>query len=100
LGVGGAGLVTGSITGILAIRKHDDLADRCHGKDCPSSDAKRLARYHLYCWTSNIAFGVGAAGLGTGLVLLLTAPRAEPTSDHASVRPLIGFGTVGAEGTF
>jgi len=101
LGLGGVGLVTGTVTGILAIRKHADLADECDGSSCPRpASQKKISKYHAYGWTSGIALGVGAASLGTGLVLLLTGPRDQPPSDQAWVRPLVGFGTFGAEGTF
>jgi hypothetical protein len=41
------------------------------------------------------------AGLGTGLALLLTEPKAEDTARAGlTVRPLLGLGTLGAEGTF
>jgi hypothetical protein len=100
-GLGGAGVVAGGVTGGLALRKRSDLKAECRGELCPSSSSKKISTYHLYGTVSPIAFGVGVVGLGTGLVLLLTEPNAE---DHASagpsVRPLLGLGLLGAEGTF
>jgi hypothetical protein len=41
------------------------------------------------------------AGLGAGLVLLLTEPEGEDTASASlTVRPLLGLGVLGAEGTF
>jgi hypothetical protein len=40
-------------------------------------------------------------GIGAGVVLLLTEPKQEPVDAAAlQVRPLLGWGVVGAEGTF
>ena len=78
-----------------------DLKSACHGEICSSASDKKIGKYHMYGTISAIGLGVGVAGLGTGLLLLLTEPEAE---DHASaglrVRPLLGLGVLGAEGTF
>ncbi len=100
-GLGGAGLVTGGITGSLALRKRSDLKSDCVGGVCPSSSKKKIDSYHLYGTISGAGFAVGLAGLGTGLVLLLTEPKADETASAGlHVRPLLGLGLVGAEGTF
>ena len=100
-GLGGAGLVAGGVTGGLALRKRSDLKTECRGEVCASASDKKISTYHMYGTVSAIGLGVGVAGLGTGLLLLLTEPEAE---DHASsgvrVRPLLGLGLLGAEGTF
>ncbi len=101
LGVGGAGLVAGGVTGGLALGTRADLKSECLGELCPSSSEKKIGTYHLLGTASAAAFGVGVAGLGAGLVLLLTEPKTEGTASAGlSVRPLIGLGTLGAEGTF
>jgi hypothetical protein len=45
---------------------------------------------------------VGVAGVGTGLALLFTEPKSLPEtpSTRLTVRPLVGLGTIGAEGSF
>lgn len=100
-GLGGAGLVTGGITGSIALRKRADLKSDCRHDLCPSSSEKKIASYHRYGTISGIGLGVGLAGLGAGLVLLFTEPKAEETA-HADlhVRPMLGLGLLGAEGTF
>lgn len=103
LGVGGVGLVAGSVTGGLALRKRGMLQDRCFADgDCPPSQQSRIDRYHLYGTLSGVTYAVGIAGLGTGLVLLLTEPKSKPDSARAGLelRPLIGLGQLGAEGSF
>ncbi len=100
-GLGGAGLVTGGITGSLALRKRSDLKSDCVGGVCPSKSQKKIDSYHLYGTISGIGLGVGVAGLGAGLVLLLTEPKEEETaSTGLRVHPLLGLGVLGAEGTF
>jgi len=103
LGVGGAALVGGGVMGALALRKHSQLESECTNGLCRSSAQAKIDTYHLYGTISGAALGVGVAGLGAGLVLLLTEPKAE---EGASARPglrahpLLGLGVVGAEGTF
>jgi PEGA domain-containing protein len=101
-GVGGVGLVAGGVSGGLALRKRGQLKDACHDDGrCRSSQAKRISTYYSLGTTSGVTLAVGVAGLGTGLLLLLTEPRSSETA-HAgiSVRPLLGFGSIGAEGSF
>jgi hypothetical protein len=100
-GLGGAGLVAGGVTGGLALRKRSDLKDDCIDGVCPSSSKKKIDTYHTYGTVSGVALAVGVAGVGAGLVLWLTEPKTEETaSARASVRPLLGLGLIGAEGTF
>jgi hypothetical protein len=101
IGVGGAGLLASGVTGAMALKKRSDLRSECVDGKCRSSSAKKISTYHTYGTTSAAALGVGVLGVGVGLVLLLTEPKPEPSADTAlRVRPLLGFGVVGAEGTF
>jgi hypothetical protein len=100
-GLGGAGLAAGGVTGGLALRKRADLKDDCVGGVCPSSSRKKIDTYHTYGTISGVALAVGVAGVGAGLVLWLTEPKAEETaSAQVTVHPLLGLGLIGAEGTF
>jgi hypothetical protein len=98
---GGVGIVAGGVTGSLALYKRGQLQDVCNDSGgCPSSAQKKIDRYHLYGTISGVSLAVGVAGLGTGLVLLLTEPKKDTQSDRAQLRPLVGLGFVGAEGSF
>ena len=100
-GLGGAGLIAGGVTGGLALRKRSDLKGECIDDACRSSSSKKIDTYHTLGTVSGVALGVGVAGVGTGLVLLLTEPKAEETaSAKPTLRPLLGWGVIGAEGTF
>jgi hypothetical protein len=48
---------------------------------------------------STVGFIVGLVGAGAGVVLLVTAPKAQTTS-AASVSPYIGVGSAGVAGRF
>ncbi len=102
LGVGGAGIVAWGTTGALFLHKRSQLKDECRASACPPSQDTRIERQNLFGTLSAISFGVGVAGIGTGLALLLTEPkpRVDTPSAKLTVRPLIGVGAIGAEGTF
>jgi hypothetical protein len=97
---GGVGIAAGGVTAGMALYKRGQLKDVCRDGTCPSSAQKKIDRYHLYGTISGVSLAVGVAGLGTGLVLLLTQPKDDASRDHAAVRPLLGLGFVGAEGSF
>jgi hypothetical protein len=103
LGVGGAFLIEGVITGVLAISKHSDLAKVCTN-GCPPADSSELSSYQTMGTLSTVGFIVGAIGVAGGTVLLLTAPSSASASPPAPsalrVTPFIGFGSAGAVGTF
>jgi hypothetical protein len=102
LGVGAAGLVVGGMTGGLALGKHSDISKQCPGGSCPSNAGSALRgnvdALHTLATASDAAFGVGGVLAAAGLVLVLTAPKANRTS--GAIRPVVGLGFVGAEGTF
>jgi tetratricopeptide (TPR) repeat protein len=101
LGVGGAALITGGVFSGLTYKKHGELEDECRDGNCLESSQKKIDTYRLYGTTATIGIGLGVAGLGTGLVLLLTEPKTSDSGVAGSkLRPLIGLGMLGAEGTF
>jgi PEGA domain len=102
LGVGGAGLVAGGVTGALFLRKRADLNEECpDASRCPPSSQNKIDTYRTFGTASGVTLAVGVAGLGAGLALLFTEPRrAQTASNKFTVRPLLGLGVVGAEGSF
>jgi hypothetical protein len=84
-GVGGAGLVVGAITGIIAIGKHGDLKDKCGDSgSCPSSAQSDVDSYKSVGTISTVGFIVAGVGVAAGVVLLLTAPSGGSASSTAS----------------
>lgn len=105
MGVGGATLVMGIITGGLVLAQNPDLAAACPNAKCPSSEADNLDAYHAKSIASTVGFIVGPALGATGLIVFLTAPKAKPNEAapaNAGVRvvPHLGLGFAGARGMF
>jgi hypothetical protein len=77
-GVGLAGLVVGSVTGLLVLDRKDTVDQECPEHDRCSKEGKEAADSGKSLATvSTIAFAVGLAGVGTGVTLILTAPGDE-----------------------
>jgi hypothetical protein len=98
-GVGGAGLVVGSIAGVLAITKHSKLADACADGHCPPSRENDVQSYRTAGTISTIGFVVAGVGAAAGVVLIFTAPNAHPSEMQAArVTPFVALGNDGASG--
>jgi hypothetical protein len=104
LGVGGAGLIAGGITGLLAIQKRKDLVNHgCSDKTCPSDQTSALNSYHTVANISTAGFIVAGVGVVAGTILLLTLPKSSSTQTGANdgeVSAFIGWGSAGVKGTF
>jgi len=101
LGIGGAGLIMGGITGGLALGDHGTLANECgaDGKSCPSTAKSTIDDYHLMGTLSTVGFVVGGVGVAAGIVMLVLAPSPKK-QNMGWIQPYIGLGSVGAYGQF
>ncbi|HEU4406111.1 MAG TPA: hypothetical protein VFS43_12655 [Polyangiaceae bacterium] len=104
LGIGAAGVITGSVLGALTLSKASDLEAQCPNKQCytPEAQDELQSATRLGTW-STVAFGVGGAGLVGGVVLLFTSSSSSSTSSGSpgpAIRPRVGLGSVGLEGSF
>jgi hypothetical protein len=117
-GVGGAGLVVGAITGLMAAGKASDLKTACNAdKACPSTEQDNVDSYKTMGTLSTIGFVVAGVGGVTGLVLLLTAPkdsaasaggsryatvpvRTSPRKEGVTMTPFFGGTSAGVTGSF
>ncbi|MBX3231625.1 MAG: tetratricopeptide repeat protein [Labilithrix sp.] len=77
LGVGGAGLVFGGVTGALAMSKHGDLDTQCPAGRCPPSASGDVDSFRTMATLSTVGFIVGAVGVAAGAVLWFTAPKKQ-----------------------
>ncbi len=102
LGVGGVGMVAGSVTGVLALKKRSSLKDQCPDNHCSADLKDDVDRYHLMGTLSGVSFGLGVVGLATGATLLwLVGDSSEqPKTSKPSLEPSIGFGSIGLRAMF
>lgn len=108
LGVGGAGILAGSVFGVLALGKKADLDEQCasDGRCGPGEPQDTLDTANGFAMVSTIGFGVGLVSAGVGAVLLLTdkrAPSDQPAAVHVgrlTASPWVGLGSAGVTGTF
>ncbi len=109
LGVGAAGVAVGTgftVHRFSQMRKADELfKERGCDVSCTSGDRtdveqldNRAATAGTIAW---VGYGVGAAGLGAGIALLLISPSSdEGIEDARGVRPYFGWGEAGLVGRF
>jgi hypothetical protein len=76
-GVGVAGVAVGSVTGALVFSKKSTVDENCRGPDCNHEGKQAADSAKTLGLVSTISFAVGAAGIATAAVLLLTLPHKE-----------------------
>jgi len=100
-GVGGAMLLVGAITGGLTIAKKGTINANCTGTSCNHDGKLAADSARTTGLVSTIGFAVGGAGLVTGAVLLLTAPKKiEEKAAHYDVDVGPGGFAVRVKGVF
>jgi hypothetical protein len=103
LGVGAAGLLVGSIAGLLALQKKGEMDDDCSRRgdrlECGDAGIDAAAAGNTFAAVSTVAFAVGVAGIGVGGYLVLTSDGARSvTARGACARPCAAF--LGVRGEF
>ncbi len=89
-GVGGAGIVVGSIFGGLALSQANKVNESCSPDHiCPKNLESEADSAVTKGWISNIAFGVGAAGVAVGIVFLVTGKPTMSSTVSANTKGLI-----------
>jgi hypothetical protein len=71
LGVGGAGLFIGAVTGGLALAQAKQVTKDCRGSICPAGDKPAAQAAMTKGWVSNVSLGVGVVAVAAGAVLLI-----------------------------
>jgi hypothetical protein len=80
LGVGGIGIITGTVLGVMAMNDRSTLSGRGCNLDqntCPPERSDDVDSYNRRLTISSVGFIGGGILAGAGAVLLLTAPKAE-----------------------
>jgi hypothetical protein len=100
LGVGGAGIVAGAITGGLTIAKKNTVDANCVG-GCNDTAREAASAGKALSAASTATFVIGAAGVVGGLILVL-ADKPKPTAPALTVgaMPLPSGGGILVQGRF
>lgn len=98
LGVGAAGLITGSVTGLLMLNKANDLEndEHCQDNECEPPAHDEVDSHNRLRTISSVSFIVGGVAAALGATLLLTSGENE---DRA-VSAYVGVGHLGVRGSF
>jgi len=106
-GIGIAGIGVGSVFGLMALQKKGDADNECPNLSCTPEGMKAVQDGRDQALISTIGFGVGAAGLVTGIILFATSGggSTEQKTSKTGWRPVAGaMGTrdamVGVQGTW
>jgi len=101
-GVAGAGLVVGAVTGALWLGKRSTLENACADpNNCPPEQSDNVDSFHTLGYVSGAGFIVAATGIATGVTLWALENRSSASTTRGLVvRPYLGFGSVGAVGSF
>ena len=107
LGVGGAALTAGVISGLAAFHFKNTVHTVCSAPDSADACASEREAGHRAADISTISFIAGGVGIGVGAALLAIASgkttarsAAAPSTQTPEVRPVIGWGTLGLDGRF
>lgn len=76
-GIGVAGLVTGTITGLVTMNAASAYKDHCHFGKCDPEGLSAASTGRTTSVVSPIAFAVGAVGIGAGIWLFVAASKAH-----------------------
>ncbi len=100
LGVGGAVVIGGVITGSLALSLNGTIEDECKKSDgkrqCEESNRDDLDKRDTLALTTDILLGVGIPIAVTGLTLVLVSALKGDKAETIALRPEIGPKAVGA----
>lgn len=98
MGAGGATVLVGGVTFLLALGKKGDLDRLCSAQTCHADATDTLSAYNSLRTLSAVTWVVGGVLLGGGLVAYLTAPSGS--APRAALRPWIAPGSGGVLGVF
>lgn len=103
VGTGGAGLLLGATTGILALTKKKALEDssQCQGHNCLRTQTDDVNSYNSFRLVSGVGLIAGAALAATGVVLIASTPTPardnQPVASHVWLKASPASLTVGGK---
>jgi hypothetical protein len=105
IGVAGAGVVAGTVTGVLSLSKKSTLSSECPNHICGPSSYGALDSATLFATLSDVSFAVAGAGAVVTVVSILVghrdgAPATPPASTGLRVTPWFSGDSAGLRGSF
>jgi len=97
LGIGGAALSIGAVTGGISLVQVSDLRGACPGQRCTEAHRGTIEEIETLGNVSTAAFVVGGVGVATGIVMLFARPGG---GQETALTPLLGPGALGLQGRF
>jgi hypothetical protein len=100
-GVGITGIGAGLVTGLMSTSKHSEAEEECDNNVCDpdGTGTEAVKDFRSMRTVSTICYGVGAAGLATGVVLWLLSPS-TPAAQAQGIAPWLDAHHVGMQGAF
>jgi PEGA domain len=97
--LGGAGLIVGTVTGVLSLDRTRAASEHCTGNKCTPEARGDLDEAMKMANISNVGFGVAALGTAIGLTgILLSSGSSEKTSAKVHVTAGPGVAMLRCEG--
>lgn len=87
--IGGAGLATGAVTGLLALNQKSIVDENCNGTDCNATGKAAADTGKSEALASTVGFGVGIVGIAAMVVLHLTESDAPERRTEVAKRPAL-----------
>jgi tetratricopeptide (TPR) repeat protein len=99
LGIGGVGLIVGTVMGLSARSTRSELDGACSNDVCSEGQRDLYNKGKSQANTATAGFIVAGVGIGLGAVLLMTAGDSKE-APQAKVEAVVGVGEVGVRGRF
>jgi hypothetical protein len=99
-GLAGAGIITGTATGLVSMSKASSVQNACQGTTCPTSVDSDLQTGRTMGNVATISFAVAGVGAVVGVIGLLTRHHQEQPATTSWVSPWVGPGSAGVSGAF
>jgi hypothetical protein len=107
VGLAGAGVITGSVTGLMAMSKTSGLTSECANHICGPAAHSDLDSANTLATVSNVAFAVAGVGAAVAVISLVVGheaaterPAESPGAAAPTAHVWIGLGAAGLRGSF
>jgi len=103
VGLAGAGIIAGSVTGLMAISKTPGLTSECPNHTCGPTAHSDLDSANTLAMVSNVGFAVAGVGAAVAVISLVVGHEAAtepPAASAPTTHVWIGLGAAGLRGSF